>query len=108
MWPGKLRRLAGMSSSINQEMRFLDACQGSTGRGIFAEYVCAKEPLIALKPANLTFEQAATVPEAAMTALQELRDKGNIQPGQKVLINGASGVSAGWKRVGHLPARWIG
>ncbi len=63
----------------------------STGRGTFAEYVCAEENLITLKPANLTFEQAATVPEAAMTALQGLRDNGNIQPGQKVLINGASG-----------------
>jgi len=63
----------------------------ATGRGTFAEYVCAKENLITLKPANLTFGQAATVPEAAMTALQGLRDKGNIQPGQKVLIQGASG-----------------
>jgi NADPH:quinone reductase-like Zn-dependent oxidoreductase len=61
------------------------------GRGTFTEYVCAKENLITLKPANLTFEQAAAVPLAAMTALQGLRDKGNIQPGQKVLINGASG-----------------
>jgi len=63
----------------------------ATGRGTFAEYVCANEKAIALKPANLTFEQAAAVPVAAMTALQGIRDKGNIQPGQKVLINGASG-----------------
>jgi len=63
----------------------------ATGRGTFAEYVCASERFITLKPANLTFEQAAAVPLAAMTALQGLRDKGNIQPGQKVLIHGASG-----------------
>jgi NADPH:quinone reductase-like Zn-dependent oxidoreductase len=63
----------------------------ATGRGTFAEYVCAKENMITLKPANLTFEQAAAVSLAAMTALQGLRDNGNIQPGQKVLINGASG-----------------
>jgi NADPH:quinone reductase-like Zn-dependent oxidoreductase len=63
----------------------------ATGRGTFAEYVCANENAIALKPVNLTFEQAAAVQLAAITALQGLRDKGNIQPGQKVLINGASG-----------------
>jgi NADPH:quinone reductase-like Zn-dependent oxidoreductase len=63
----------------------------ATGHGTFAEYVCAQENLLTLKPANLTFEQAAAVPLAAMTALQGLRDNGNIQPGQKVLINGASG-----------------
>ncbi len=63
----------------------------ATGRGTFAEYVCAGEDTIALKPANLTFEQAAAVPLAAITALQGLRDKGNIRPGQKVLIQGASG-----------------
>jgi len=63
----------------------------ATGCGTFAEYGCAKENLITLKPANLSFEQAAAVPLAAITALQGLRDKGNIQPGQKVLINGASG-----------------
>jgi NADPH:quinone reductase-like Zn-dependent oxidoreductase len=59
--------------------------------GGFAEYVCAHEDAFALKPARLTFEQAAAVPLAAFTALQGLRDKGQIQPGQKVLINGASG-----------------
>jgi NADPH:quinone reductase-like Zn-dependent oxidoreductase len=63
----------------------------ATGRGTFAEYVCASENAVTLKPANLTFEQAAAIPLAAMTALQALRDDGNIQPGQKVLINGASG-----------------
>jgi len=60
--------------------------------GAFAEYVCVfADRAVALKPANLTFEQAASVPIAAITALQGLRDKGKIQPGQKVLINGASG-----------------
>jgi NADPH:quinone reductase-like Zn-dependent oxidoreductase len=63
----------------------------ATGRGTFAEYVCANESAITLKPVNLTFEQAAAVPLAAMIALQALRDNGNLQPGQKILINGASG-----------------
>ena len=57
----------------------------------FAEYVCVSEDWLALKPANLTFEQAAAVPMAGFTALLGLRDKGRIEPGQKVLINGASG-----------------
>jgi NADPH:quinone reductase-like Zn-dependent oxidoreductase len=59
--------------------------------GSFAEYVCVSEELVALKPTNLSFEQAAAVPLAAFTALQGLRDKGQIKAGQKVLINGASG-----------------
>lgn len=60
--------------------------------GAFAEYVNTREDrAIALKPANMTFEQAASVPIAALTALQALRDKGQVKPGQKVLINGASG-----------------
>ena len=63
------------------------------GWGGFAEYVSVPEHAIALKPANLTFEEAAAVPQAAIVALQGLRDKGHAsrQPGQKVLINGASG-----------------
>jgi NADPH:quinone reductase-like Zn-dependent oxidoreductase len=61
------------------------------GNGSFAEYVSAPESAVALKPANLSFEEAAAVPMAAVTALQGLRDEGKIHPGQKVLINGASG-----------------
>ncbi|MGI8650144.1 MAG: NAD(P)-dependent alcohol dehydrogenase [Rubrobacter sp.] len=61
------------------------------GFGGFAEYVCASEDALALKPANVSFEEAAAAPLAAFTALQGLRDKGQVQPGQKVLINGASG-----------------
>jgi NADPH:quinone reductase-like Zn-dependent oxidoreductase len=60
-------------------------------QGAFAEYVCARESTLVMKPDNVTFEQAASVPLAAFTALQGLRDKGQIQPGQKVLINGAAG-----------------
>jgi len=62
------------------------ACQGTC-----AEYVCAGENKFVLKPAKLTFEQAAAVPTSAIAALRGIRDAGKVQPGQKVLINGASG-----------------
>lgn len=68
---------------------FGDLCE--CGWGGFAEYVCARENALALKPASMTFEEAAAVPQAAVMALQGLRNKGQIQPGQKVLINGAGG-----------------
>jgi NADPH:quinone reductase-like Zn-dependent oxidoreductase len=61
------------------------------GSGSFAEYVSVPESALALKPSNVSFEQAAAVPVAAITALQGLRDRGHIQPGQEVLISGASG-----------------
>jgi len=59
--------------------------------GAFAEYACTSESALALKPHNVAFEQAAAVPMGALTALQGLRDKGHIKPGQKVLVNGAAG-----------------
>jgi NADPH:quinone reductase-like Zn-dependent oxidoreductase len=62
-----------------------------TGDGTLAESVAVAEGTLALKPARLSFEQAAAVPVAALTALQGLRDKGRLQPGQRVLVNGASG-----------------
>ena len=68
-----------------------DEVFGEGSYGGFAEYVCVDENRFVLKPANLTFEEAASAPMAALTALQGLRDKGQIQAKQKVLINGASG-----------------
>ncbi|MEH1997319.1 MAG: NAD(P)-dependent alcohol dehydrogenase [Nostoc sp.] len=70
-----------------------DAIYGSTSfpGGGYAEFAAVRENLVALKPANLNYEEAATVPLAALTALQALRDEGNIQAGQTVLINGAAG-----------------
>jgi NADPH:quinone reductase-like Zn-dependent oxidoreductase len=61
------------------------------GFGAFAEYVCVPENALRLKPASMTFEEAAAYPQAAVLALQNLRDKRQIEPGQKVLINGAGG-----------------
>jgi NADPH:quinone reductase-like Zn-dependent oxidoreductase len=68
-----------------------DAVYGETSRGAYAEYVSVREGLLAMKPDNATFEQAAAVPLSGVTALQGLRDKGRVAPGSKVLINGASG-----------------
>src|SRR5215472_16057472 len=67
-----------------------DAVFGA-GRGTFADYACAAEAKLAMKPDSVSFEHAAAVPVAGLTALQALRDKGRLQPGQKVLINGAAG-----------------
>ena len=68
-----------------------DEVYAGVGRGGFAEYLAVPEAKAAPMPANLTYEQAAAVPVAAVTALQGLRDVGRVQPGQRVLINGASG-----------------
>jgi NADPH:quinone reductase-like Zn-dependent oxidoreductase len=61
------------------------------GWGGFAEYVCAPEKALALKPTGMTYEEAASIPQAAMLAVQGLIDRGEIKPGQKILINGAGG-----------------
>jgi NADPH:quinone reductase-like Zn-dependent oxidoreductase len=85
--------MAGTVESVGSQVKQFqpgDEIYGTCGKA-FAEFVIVKESNIARKPANLTFEQAAAVPTAGMTALQGLRDAGNLQPGQKVLINGASG-----------------
>ncbi len=74
-------------------------------RGAFAEYACAPESALVAKPPGVTFEQAAAVPIAAYTALQGLRDKGKVQPGQRVLVNGASG---GVGTFAVQIAKWLG
>jgi NADPH:quinone reductase-like Zn-dependent oxidoreductase len=85
--------LAGQVEAVGKNVTQFkpgDEVFGERG-GAFAEYVCAKETNFVPKPGNLTFEQAAAVPMAGFTALQGLRDKGHVQSGQRVLINGASG-----------------
>ena len=87
------RDVAGRVEAVGRDVtRFKpgDSVFG-TCRGAFAEYACAPESELVLKPDKVTFEQAASLPVAALTALQGLRDQGHIQPGQKVLINGAAG-----------------
>ena len=88
------RDLAGRVEAVGAAVtRFRpgDDVYAETTTGSFAEFACVPDHLLALKPANLSFEQAAAVPLAAVTALQGLRDVGGVQPGQAVLINGASG-----------------
>jgi len=85
--------VAGIVEAVGKDVKQFQPGDEVFGwcKGSFAEYVCAEENNFVSKPANLTFEQAASVPMAAFVALQALRDKGEVQPGQKVLINGASG-----------------
>jgi len=82
-------RIEAVGAAVTQFQPGDEVFGGCTGA--FAEYACADENQVAPKPANLSFEAAAAVPVAALTALQGLRDKGQIQPGQQVLIHGASG-----------------
>jgi NADPH:quinone reductase-like Zn-dependent oxidoreductase len=85
-------RIEAVGSKVSQ-FRPGDEVFGFSARyaSAYAEYICASEKEITLKPKTLSFEQAAAIPVAAITALQGLRDQGNIQRGQKVLIQGASG-----------------
>jgi NADPH:quinone reductase-like Zn-dependent oxidoreductase len=88
--------IAGRVESVGKTVKDFqpgDEVFGVTGfaGGGFAEYVCAPEEKLALKPVNSSFEEAAAIPIAGVTALQGLRDHGRIQPGQKVLVDGASG-----------------
>jgi NADPH:quinone reductase-like Zn-dependent oxidoreductase len=85
MWHARSNRLAGTCRSFKPGDEAFGGC-----RGAFAEHACAPESALA-KPDNVTFEQAGSVPVAALTALQGLRDKRKIQPGQKALVNGAAG-----------------
>ena len=98
--PGKQRLGADIAGQVEAGGRSVKQFQpgdevygdiSECGWGGFAEYVSVPGNAMALKPANLTFEEAAAVPQAAILALQGLRDKGQIQPGQKALINGAGG-----------------
>ncbi len=85
--------IAGRVEAVGRNVRQFQPDDEVFGmvEGGFAEYACAPENTLALKPSNLSFEEAAAVPMAAVTALQGLRDTGQIRPRQKVLINGASG-----------------
>ncbi len=87
--------IAGKVEAVGKNVKEFkpgDEVFGDTGwGGAFAEYVCVTEKSIVIKPANISFEEGASISVAAISALQGLRDKGKIKPGQEVLINGASG-----------------
>jgi NADPH:quinone reductase-like Zn-dependent oxidoreductase len=86
--------IAGRVEAVGRNVKQFqpgDEVFGISDYGAFAEYRCVTEEYLVLKPASMTFEEAAAIPMAAFPALQGLRDKGQIQSGQKVLINGASG-----------------
>jgi len=94
MQPGQLGHdVAGQVEAVGRNVSWFKPGDEVFGvcKGALAEYACAPDSALARKPANVTFEEAASAPVAALTALQGLRDKGRIQPGQKVLINGAAG-----------------
>jgi len=89
--------IAGRAEAVGKNVKqfqpgdevFGDLCM--CGWGGFAEYVCVPENALALKSAGMTFEEAAAMPQAGVMALQSIRDKGQVQPGYRVLINGAGG-----------------
>jgi NADPH:quinone reductase-like Zn-dependent oxidoreductase len=85
--------VAGRIEAVGKDVASLQPGDDVFGdcSGSFAEYACAREDKLVRKPANLTFEQAAAIPDSGVTALQALRDVGGVKPGQKVLIIGAAG-----------------
>ncbi len=85
--------MAGVVESVGEGVTLFKAGDAVFGlaKGSFAEYACESESKLAIKPGSLSFEQAAAVPIAGITALQGLRDSGKVQPGQRVLVNGAAG-----------------
>jgi NADPH:quinone reductase-like Zn-dependent oxidoreductase len=99
-------RVVAVGSNVTRFKPGDEVFGGGLGRGALAEYVCAPESsALVMKPDNVTFEHAAAAPVAAFTALQGLRDKGHVLPGQKVLINGAAG---GVGTFAVQIARWLG
>src|SRR6266404_7302316 len=85
-------RIEAVGKNVNQFKTGDDVYGDLSGRwGGFAEYTCASEKALAMKPASMSFNEAAAIPQAAMLAVQALIDKGKIHPGQKLLINGAGG-----------------